>query len=156
MPYQLLVCFIIYWFGPKGPKEDFQKMILLQSFRTKNILFTGIHKNEDLKKKACRYSSNLQLCQISTWMPIFHFSRLPQTFDSKLQQTNTKTVENNMPFQLYFPNDTPPYCASLRWLIRKISMIQATILLDCRQPLRFYQSHWLSSTVFFFFKAVKL
>jgi len=28
------------------------------------------------------------------------FSRLPQSLDSKLQQTNTKTDENEMPFPL--------------------------------------------------------
>jgi len=30
------------------------------------------------------------------------FSTLPQSFDSKLQQTNTKTDENGMHFPLYF------------------------------------------------------
>jgi len=29
---------------------------------------------------------------------------VPQSFDSKLQQANTKTDENEMPFPLYFPN----------------------------------------------------
>jgi len=33
---------------------------------------------------------------------IFEFSMLPQSFDSKLQQTNTKTDENEMPFPLYY------------------------------------------------------
>jgi len=42
---------------------------------------------------------------------IFDFFRLPHSFYSKLQQTNTKTDKNEMPF------DTPLYahCVSLRW-----------------------------------------
>jgi len=31
------------------------------------------------------------------------FLGYPKVFDSKLQQTNTKTDENKMPFPIYFP-----------------------------------------------------
>jgi len=54
------------------------------------ILIAGIHSIFNCVKFKYEYA-------------IFYFSRLPKNFDSKLQQTNTKTDESEMRCPLYFP-----------------------------------------------------
>jgi len=79
----------IYWFGPKSPKEDFYDLYVAPRFRTKK----RIPRTQKLRfwknEKAFPGIHPIYKCGNFNMIALFfEFSRLPQSFDSKFQQTN--------------------------------------------------------------------